>query len=138
MKLTYNANPKVKAFISSGPIGVSNILKTEIFRYFGGQSIVKIEKKRGGDILDIYLEADANTWYHFNFTRGRMLAFSNNKDFNTSLGELKSKSKKMNVEKGPSYSFDLGNAAKTKKFLRDLKLSGALGGDEPEEKKDDE
>lgn len=137
VKLTYNE--KLKSYISTGPIGVSNILKTEIFRYFGGQSIVQITKKRGGDILDIYLEADANTWYYFNFNRGKMLVTSSNKDFNATLTELKSKSKKMNVEKGPSYSFDANNPAKRQKFLDNLKRAGAFGGgDEPEEKKDDE
>lgn len=135
VKMLYNKT--LKSYISSGPIGVGNVLKTEIFSYFGGQSIVQIKKQRGSDVLDIYLEADGNTWYYFTYTRGRMLVVSNNEDFNNSLKELKSKSKKMNVEKGPSYSFDATSKKKATDFVLKMKRSGAYGG-EDNRKKDDE
>jgi hypothetical protein len=131
VKMTYNE--AVKGYLSTGMIGVGNILKTEIFRYMNG--VVQIKKQRGGDLLDIYLEADANTWYYFTFNRGTMLAVSSNKEFNTALNELKAKSKKMNVEKGPSYRFDGTTEKKKNTFLDKLKQSGALG---TEEKKEEE
>ena len=133
VKMTYNE--KVRGYLSSGPIGVGNILKTEIFRYFGGESIIQIKKQRGGDLLDIYLEADGNTWYYFTFNRGTMLAVSSNDQFNKELTELKSKSKKMDVERGPSYRFDVTNKKKKDQFLSKLKQMGALG---VEEKKEEE
>lgn len=131
VKLQYNE--QVKGFISTGMIGVGNILKTEIFRYMNG--IVVIKKQRGGDLLDIYLEADANTWYYFTYTRGTMLAVSSNELFNNELAELKSKSKKMNVDRGPSYRFDLTNKKKKDQFISRLKQLGALG---EEQKKEEE
>lgn len=134
VKLLYNS--RAKSYISTGPIGLGNILKTEIFRYLSSNSIIKIEKKRGGDLLDIYLEADPNTWYYFTFQRGRMLAVSSNDQFNKELSELKSKSKKMNVEKGPSYSFDITNARKKDQFLTRMKQLGVMGSDEKKEEED--
>src|SRR5690606_17878242 len=115
VKLKYNK--RARAYISTGPIGLGNILKTEIFRYLGERSIIQIKKQRGGDVLDVYLEADANTWYYFTYYRGTMLAVSSNAQFNQELAELKPKAKKMNVEKGPSYRFDLTNKRKKEQFL---------------------
>jgi hypothetical protein len=131
-------NDKLRAYVSDGPVGVGNILKTEVFRYFGGQSIVQIKKQRGGDVLDIYLEADGNTWYYFTYSRGKMLAVSSNKEFNTELSELKSKNKKMKIERGPSYSFDGTTKKKATDFVNKMKRSGAYGGDENGGKEEDD
>ena len=133
VKMTYNK--RAKAYLSQGDIGVGNILKTEIFRYMKG--IVQIKKQRGNDILDIYIEADGNTWYYFNFFKGKMLAVSSNEAFNTEVKDMKSKNKKMEVDKGPSYSFDIGNKNKKDQFLTKLKQIGAYG-NEGDGKKEEE
>jgi len=135
VKMTYNR--RAKAYISEGRLGVGNVLKTELFRYFNN-SVIKIEKKRGNDILDIYLEADANNWYYFNFYKGTMLAVSSNQNFNKEVNELKSSSKKMKTEKGPSYRFDATTAKKKDDFLRKLKQLGAYGTEEEKEEKKEE
>ncbi|MBK9282923.1 MAG: hypothetical protein IPM51_01235 [Sphingobacteriaceae bacterium] len=129
-QVSMSYNKQAKAFISDGMIGVGNINKTEIFRLMNGY--VMISKKRGRDILDIYLEPDGNTWYYFTYYNGTMLAVSSNDQFNNSLKELKGKSKKMNVEKGPSYRFDLGNVKKKDDFLRKMKMYN-VSKEEPEE-----
>ncbi|MES2678368.1 MAG: hypothetical protein V4635_00725 [Bacteroidota bacterium] len=135
VKMTYNR--RAKAYISEGRLGLGNVLKTELFRYFNN-SVIKIEKKRGNDILDIYLEADANNWYYFNFYKGTMLAVSSNQNFNKEINELKSSSKKMKTEKGPSYRFDATTAKKKDDFLRKLKQLGAYGTEEEKEEKKEE
>jgi hypothetical protein len=119
VKLTYNKS--AQAYISVGMIGVGNILKNEIFRYMTGHVQIKKSKRGGKDILDIYLEADANTWYYFNYNNGTMLAISSNDQFNKEVKDMKGKNKKMNVEKGPSYRFDLGNVRKKDEFLSRMK-----------------
>lgn len=131
VKLTYNE--KAKAYISEGMIGIGNIQKTEIFRYMKGN--IQITKKRGKDkdAIDIYLEADPNTWYFFTYFNGRMLAVSSNEQFNKDIKELKSKSKKMDVEKGPGYSFDACSAKKKDDFLRKMKQLGAIKEEEKNE-----
>lgn len=138
VKMVYNK--RAKAFISTGKLGLGNIQKTEIFRYMDG--IIQIKKQRGGDLLDIYLEADANTWYYFTFNKGTMLAVSSNEEFNKGLEELKGKNKKMNVEKGPSYRFDATNKKKKDQFIDKMKQIGAFGNqdkeDEDEEKKSED
>lgn len=125
VNLTYNS--RARAYISEGQIGLGNILKNEIFRYMDG--IIQIKKQRGGDVLDIYLEADPNTWYYFTYSRGTMLVTSSNDDFNKSLAELKPKSKKMKVERGPSFRFDATNKRRKDQFIMKMKQLGYLGSD---------
>lgn len=134
VKLSYNES--AKAYISQGRIGLNNILKTEIFRYMSSNSVLQIKKVKGGDQFDFYLEADPNTWYYFNFQRGTLLACSNNEVWNKELAELKAKSKKMNVDKGPSYRFDATTKKKKDQFLSKMKQIGAIGSEE--EKKEEE
>jgi hypothetical protein len=128
VKMSYNR--AAKAYVSDGMLGLGNIQKTEIFRYMKGK--IQIKKQRGKDILDIYLEADPNTWYYFTYYNGTMLAVSSNDQFNKDVKELKSKSKKMDVEKGPSYRFDATSVKKKDDFLRKMKQIGAM-----EEEKED-
>jgi hypothetical protein len=129
VKMGYNK--QAKAYLSDGMIGIGNINKSEIFRYVNGA--VMVSKKRGKDILDIYLEADGNTWYYFNYTNGLMTCFSSNDQFNNGLKELKSKSKKMEVDKGPGYRFDIGSLRKKDAFVDKVKRYQG----EKEEKKDE-
>ncbi|MDI9341452.1 MAG: hypothetical protein QM534_12855 [Sediminibacterium sp.] len=125
-----NYNKKARAFLSEGMIGLGNIQKTEIFRYVKG--FIQMKKQRaGGDVLDIYLEFDPTTWYYFTYYKGTMLAVSSNNAFNNDIKELKGKNKKQDVDKGPSFRFDLANPKKKDDFLRKLKQIGAIG----EEKK---
>lgn len=134
VKLTYNK--RARAYLSQGMIGLGNIQKNEVFRYING--IIKIEKKRGKDILDIYLEADGNTWYYFTYYNGNMLAVSSNDAFNKELRELKGKSKKMDVEKGPSYHFDATTPKKKDQFITRLKQLGAYNNEEEKKETSEE
>jgi hypothetical protein len=134
VKMTYNK--KARAYLSEGMLGLGNIQKNEIFRYMNG--VIKIEKKRGKDILDIYLEADGNTWYYFTFYNGNMLAVSSNEAFNKELKELKSSSKKMKVESGPGYNFNAANVKKKEQFLSKLKQIGAYGSEEEKKENSDD
>lgn len=132
VKMTYDKGSD--SYISIGKIGLGNILKTEIFRYMNGTIQIK-KLSPDVEILNIYLEADANTWYFFTYTKGKMLAVSSNKEFNQIINEMKGKNKKMNVEKGPSYRFDVLDLKKKDKFITDINniFNKEL---EPEENKD--
>ncbi|MBS1652023.1 MAG: hypothetical protein JSU07_08455 [Bacteroidetes bacterium] len=135
VKLNYNQ--KLSAYISEGPIGIGNIGKTELFRFLTGVVMIKKSKRSNQDQLDIYLEADPNTWYYFTFNRGTLLVETSNATFNKELQEMKGKNKKQTVEKGPSFRYD-GTKGKKDAFLRKLKISGAFGDKDESSKKDDE
>jgi len=112
-------NKETRSYTSSGKLGIGNINKTQINKYVDGR--VEIIKKRGGDILNIYLELDANNWYFFNYTRGTMLAISSNEAFNTAIKELKPEKRQKDGDKEkkePNYNFNITTAAKKIQFLR--------------------
>jgi len=122
-------NPKLKAFVSTGDIGVANILKNEIYRYTPG--LIQIKKQKNGDQIDIYLEPDATTWFYFSYFRGVMSAVSSNQDFNRIITELKSKDRKLEVKEGPSYQFSPCSPTKKDMFVK--KLRQAIGQKDDEE-----
>jgi hypothetical protein len=94
-------------------------------------SVIEIKKSRAKDkdVFNIYLEPDGLTWYFFTYTNGVLLVESSNEAFNKDLKEMKSKAKKMDVEKGPSFKFDYARGRKDK-FLSELKRKGAYGNEE--------
>ena len=116
-------NPRLKAFVSTGDIGVANIMKTEVNRYTPG--IIQIKKQKNGDVIDIYLEPDATTWFYFSYFRGVMSAVSSNQEFNKAIGELKAKDRKLDVKEGPAYQFNLASPTKKDQFVK--KMRQAIG-----------
>lgn len=116
-KVNMKYDPAKKAFLSEGPLGLGNILKNEINREFPG--LIKVEKTRNKkDRIYIYLAPDPNTWYFFEFVNGTMKAISSNQEFNNIIKELKPKSRKQTVEKGPSFQFTIGSEASKNNFVR--------------------
>jgi len=104
------------SFKSRGQIGVGHIYKSQINKMVDGQ--IEIIKKRGGDVVNIYLALDDKTWYYFNYNRGTMLAVSSNEDFNNILKNLKPDKRKQEVKGLPDYYFNICAPSKKTQFLR--------------------
>lgn len=112
-------NKDTRSYTSSGKIGVGNINKTQINKYVDGR--VELIKKRGGDILNIYLEIDQNNWYYFNYTRGVMLSVSSNEAYNQILKDLKADKREKAGDKDkkePNFTFNICPPSKKTQFLR--------------------
>ncbi|MCW3070216.1 MAG: hypothetical protein JWO44_106 [Bacteroidetes bacterium] len=112
-------NKDTRSYTSNGKIGIGNMGKTQINKYVDGR--VELVKKRGGDILNIYIQLDDNNWYYFNYTRGTMLAVSSNEAFNTALKELKQEKREKAGDKDkkePNYYFNICPPSKKVQFLR--------------------
>jgi len=112
-------NKQTRSYTSYGKIGIGNIDKTQVNKYVDGR--IEIIKKRGGDILNIYLELDSNNWYYFNYTRGTMLAVSSNEAFNNVVKELKPEKREKagdKEKKEPNYYFNVCPPSKKTQFLR--------------------
>ncbi|MCW3101870.1 MAG: hypothetical protein JWO09_310 [Bacteroidetes bacterium] len=112
-------NKDTRSYTSNGKIGIGSMGKTQINKYVDGR--VELVKKRGGDILNIYIQLDENNWYYFNYTRGTMLAVSSNEAFNTALKELKQEKREKAGDKDkkePNYYFNICPPSKKVQFLR--------------------
>ncbi len=80
-------NPIDETFQSQGQIGIASIDKKQVFKYVKGK--IEIEKKRGADVLRMYLELDPSVWYYFEYKLGIMNILSSDKEFGAKMSEIK-------------------------------------------------
>ena len=80
---------------------------------------IMIEKRRSGDIVDIYIEIDPQNWYYFNYRRGLMKAVSSNEEFNNEIQALKRDDRRYDNKKGEDpFTFMLGTEREKQSFIR--------------------
>jgi hypothetical protein len=109
-------NQESDSYRSIGEIGIGNIGKQQVFKYVKGH--IEMKKKKGGDVMHIYLELDPNNYYHFTYSRGIMQVWSSDSEFNTTVKETKDDKRKSKGEKGDEpYLFSIGSRAKLTKWL---------------------
>jgi hypothetical protein len=85
-------NEPTSSFRSKGKIGIGFIGPQPINVYVDGY--VEIQRRRSGDLLDIYLKADESTWYYFSYFRGVMMTQSGNNNYNTIITSTKQSERK--------------------------------------------
>ncbi len=85
-------NEPTSSFRSKGKIGIGFIGPQPINVYVDGY--VEIQRRRSGDLLDIYLKADESTWYYFSYFRGVLMTQSGNNNYNTIITSTKQSERK--------------------------------------------
>jgi hypothetical protein len=107
------------SFKSNGKIGVGYIGKNNVNRVLGGY--VEIARRRSGDIFNMYIEIDGNTWFFFNYQKGVMQAISSDPKFNDAINLMKP-DKRVADEKGGQapYQFLLSTERKKNEFKRKM------------------
>jgi hypothetical protein len=80
-------NDASSSFRSKGKIGIGYIGSQPVNTYVDG--FVEIQRRRSGDMFDIYLKADESTWYYFSYIRGSMMTQSGNNSYNTLIANTK-------------------------------------------------
>jgi hypothetical protein len=114
-------NDASSSFRSKGRIGLGFVGIQPINAYVDGY--IEIQRRRSGDIFDIYLKADETTWYYFSYVRGNMMVQSGDLDFNRFIADMK-----LRVRKHPKssaripYTFMISVENRLERFLR--RMSG--------------
>lgn len=85
-------NESTSSFRSSGKIGIGFIGPQPVNVYVNG--FIEIQRRRSGDMIDIYLKADESTWYYFSYFKGVMMTQSGNNNFNTVIAKTKTNDRK--------------------------------------------
>jgi hypothetical protein len=88
--LVWNENSS--SFRSTGKIGLGFVGKQPVNVYVDG--FVEIQRRRSGDLIDIYIKADEYTWYYFSYFRGVLMTLSGNNAYNTLITDIKIKDRK--------------------------------------------
>ena len=108
-------NPTDETFQTVGPLGIASMDKKQLFRYVKGK--IEVEKKRGADVLRIYLEYDPGTWYYFEYKLGIMNILTSDKEMQTVLSEVKEEKRRFEEgNKKYSYQF-VANKKKRDDFV---------------------
>jgi hypothetical protein len=85
-------NKSTSTFRSQGPIGIGFIGTQPVNVYVDGY--IEIQRRRSGDMFDIYLKANESTWYYFSYIRGNMMTQANNINYNTLIANMKPSQRK--------------------------------------------
>lgn len=81
--------------------------------------IMSLTKKASGDLFDMYMVLDDNTWYYFGYNPGSLQVVSSNRDFNNIIFELKARERKLRTRPGkPGYIYSLAPERRLQLFLR--------------------
>jgi hypothetical protein len=110
-------NQPSSSFRSKGKIGIGFIASQPINVYVDGY--VEIQRRRSGDMIDVYLKADESTWYYFSYFRGVMMAQAGDNKFNIVISNTK-----LNDRKHPQssvrvpYTYMIASEDKLGRFLK--------------------
>jgi hypothetical protein len=120
-------NRATSSFRSTGKIGIGFIGPQPINMYVDGY--IEIQRRRTGDMIDIYLKADESTWYYFSYFRGVMMTQAGNNNYNTLIV-----SKKLSDRKHPEstvripYTYMIASEDRLGRFLK--RMTADNSGDE--------
>jgi hypothetical protein len=110
-------NESTSSFRSNGKIGIGFIGAQPINVYVDGY--IEIQRRRSGDMIDVYLKANESTWYYFSYFRGVMMAQAGNSNFNNIIANTK-----LNIRKHPEssvnvpYTYMIASEDRLSRFLR--------------------
>lgn len=82
--VNFKWSPKHRAFYSEGSLGLSNINRQDINGAFEG--FMEIKKDEDGlPVFNVFFKASPDSWYFFSYEDNRLLMFSSNEEFNTTV-----------------------------------------------------
>ncbi len=114
-------NQEYQSYRSEGRIGIGFIGNQAMNIYVDG--FVEFQKRRSGDLLDIYLKVDDATWYWFSYTRGVLMALSGNNSFNLTITEERTGDRRHpDHSVRTPYTYMVGVQERLDNFLRRMRL----------------
>ena len=81
---------------------------------------LEITKKRSGNTLEMYIEADNDMWFFFSYKNGEMYTISANGEYNTYISKLDQSKRKLKSVGGNSYIYMISPNDKKTTFLREF------------------
>lgn len=110
-------NDASSSFRSKGKIGIGFVGQQPVNLYVDG--FVEIQRRRSGDMIDIYLKANESTWYYFSYFKGVMMTQAANIRFNTLISNEKIKVRKdPNSSTKVPYTYMIASEDRLPRFLR--------------------
>jgi hypothetical protein len=121
-------NESTSSFRSKGKIGLGYVGPQPINVYVDGY--IEIQRRRTGDLIDVYLKTDASTWYYFSYFRGVMMTQSSNNDYNTLIANIRQNDRKHTASNSRTpYTYMISVENRVERFLS--RMEGDAGEEEP-------
>lgn len=114
-------NQETRSYRHNGKVGIGIIGDIQVNRKV--DAYVEFVERGSGDIFDIYLQVDDNTWYYMAYSPGGFQVLSSNKEFNNLVFELPAKDRKLKSRgRQPSYIYSLASSRRMGLFLDRFRL----------------
>lgn len=108
---------QTQSYKSKGPIGIGFIGKTTVSRQLKGY--LEIQRKKGGEVFNLYIESDNATWWFFTYSRGIMQGVSSDIKFNDAVNNMKPDKRIADTKDNkPAYEFMLSTDRKKADFIK--------------------
>jgi hypothetical protein len=126
LPLRWNQNSR--SFRINGKIGIGNIGDIQVNKKV--DAYMELVERGSGDVFDIYLRVDRNTWYYIAYSPGGLQVLSSNNEFNDIVFNLKASDRRVRAKLGQAqYVYSLASQRRMELFInRFLEFE-----DEPEE-----
>ncbi len=109
-------NQETRSFRYKGKVGIGNIGDIQVNKKV--DAFVELVEKGSGDIFDIYLEVDRNTWYYIAYSPGGLQVLSSNREFNSIVYELKAADRRVKAKLGEAqYIYSLAARRRLELFM---------------------
>ncbi len=109
-------NQETRSYRHNGKVGIGIIGDVQVNKKV--DAYVEFVERGSGDIFDIYLMVDENTWYYLAYSPGGFQVLSSNRDFNGLIFELPDKVRKLKSRgRQPSYIYSLASQRRLGLFL---------------------
>jgi hypothetical protein len=109
-------NQETRSFRHNGKVGIGNIGDIQINKKV--DAYMELVEKGSGDIFDIYLRVDRNTWYYIAYTPGGLQVLSSNRAFNEIVYNLKAADRRVKAKLGQAqYVYSLAAQRRMELFI---------------------
>jgi len=109
-------NQETRSFRYNGKVGIGNIGDIQVNKKV--DAYVEFAEKGSGDIFDIYLMVNRNTWYYVAYSPGGLQVLSSNRQFNNIVFDLKASERRVRAGLGqPQYVYSLAAARRLELFI---------------------
>lgn len=109
-------NQETRSYRHNGKVGIGIIGDVQVNKKV--DAYVEFVERGSGDIFDIYLMVDENTWYYMAYSPGGFQVLSSNREFNAYIFDLPDKERKLKSRgRQPSYIYSLASQRRMSLFL---------------------
>ncbi|HDR68581.1 MAG TPA: hypothetical protein ENN61_05965 [Bacteroidaceae bacterium] len=109
-------NQQTRSFRYNGKVGIGSIGDIQVNKKV--DAYIEFVEKGSGDIFDIYLKIDRNTWYYFGYSPGGLQVLSSNNVFNNIVFNLKANERRIRTKLGEAkYVYSIAAERRVELFI---------------------